>query len=96
MKLLPEEHELRGAWVLRAGAAVADEVAQRIEALRDHYLVELAVDASGWDTLYRDPDDGRWWELTFPASGTHGGGAPCLRHVEPAAVRTKYGLADQA
>jgi hypothetical protein len=91
MKLSPEERELRGAWVATAAGVVADEVAQRIEALRRGHLVEVASDPSGWDTLYRDPDDGRLWELTYPSSGTHGGGAPCLRQLDAETARARYG-----
>ncbi|MBI2735202.1 MAG: hypothetical protein HYX38_01410 [Rhodospirillales bacterium] len=57
---------------------VADEICKRIETLVANYLDVLGVDASGWDTLYRDPNDSRLWELVHPQSELSGGGPPEL------------------
>jgi len=42
-------------------------------------------------TLYRDPDDGRYWERTYPQSELHGGGPPELRVLATEDARQKYG-----
>lgn len=70
---------------------VSDATARRIERLIDQQLVELGKDASGWDVLYRDPGDGRLWELTRPQSEMHGGGPPRLTVLSVDAARRKYG-----
>jgi hypothetical protein len=69
----------------------ADSTARRIEFLIKDLLHQLANDASGWDVLYRDPNDGRLWELTYPKSGWQGGGPPRLTCITADAAREKYG-----
>lgn len=91
MKLLPKETRLMGKWLSRDGCVVADDVCARIEELTRLHLRELGRDASGWDALFVDPDDGRFWELIYPESGLHGGGAPELRNLSAAQAKVKYG-----
>jgi hypothetical protein len=91
MKLLPTETCLTGKWVLEDGRVVKDDVCTRIEDLTRGYLRELGRDASGWDALFVDPDDGRLWELVYPESDLHGGGAPELRHMPATQAKEKYG-----
>lgn len=91
MKLLPAETCLTGKWLLKDGRVVADEVCARIEELTQRHLLELGRDASGWDALFVDPDDGRLWELIYPESGLHGGGAPELRLLATVQAKQKYG-----
>lgn len=93
MKLRPDELRLRGAWHQADGRVEADATARRIDDLVQEHLVRVASSASGWDVLYRDPDDGRHWELTYPRSGAQGGGPPTLVCLNPAAARAKYGQA---
>lgn len=78
MKLGDNERRLDGNWVLRNGRMVADAVCSRIDELIATHLEEVATDASGWEKLYRDPDDGRYWERTYPHGEMHGGGPPAL------------------
>ena len=47
------------------GVVRSDAGAGRIESLVRNSLVRLGVSADGWETLYRDPVDGRLWEHTF-------------------------------
>ncbi len=86
MQLGPEEEELVGSGI------VGDEVGQRIGRLINGYLERLASANGGWDVLFRDPHDGRLWELTFPLSEMHGGGPRILRHVADSVAREKYKL----
>jgi hypothetical protein len=74
------------------GQVVADPVSRRIDELVADELVKCGSADSGWSTLYRDPSDGRYWELTYPNSGWHGGGPPALTCIDPEVVRRKYGL----
>ena len=69
----PEERLLDGAWTDGPGSP-HDQVDQRIFWLVSRRLTLLGVAEGGWRQLYRDPRDGRMWELTFPRGSLHGGG----------------------
>ena len=89
--LASSEIELVGRWVSAAGQVVADDVCRRIDHLIENHLVLLGQSVDGWDTLYRDPTDGRLWERSFPESQMHGGGPPLLRMLDHDAATQKYG-----
>jgi hypothetical protein len=89
-ELKPQETLLLGRWVDTTDGLKPDETCVRIEHLTNDYLELIGTDGSGWDTLYRDPSDGRLWELTFPQSDTFGGGPPTLTLVSATDVRSKY------
>jgi hypothetical protein len=91
MPIRPQETSIVGSWYVSGGRTVADEKTRRIEELRRSELVELAKSADGWDTLLRDPADGRLWELTYPSSEMHGGGPPSLNALSREAAASKYG-----
>ena len=86
-----EETCLVGQWVSVQGATEADTVAKRIESLVRDSLVRVGVTADGWDTLYRDPLDGRLWELIYTQSEVHGGGPPTLAVIAAPDAAQKYG-----
>lgn len=92
MKLKADETELVGGWTEDPASSLNDAVTQRINDLVKHELQHIAADASGWDHLYRDPSDGRLWELVYPNSGWHGGGPPLLRVISLDLARDKYGI----
>jgi hypothetical protein len=89
-KLTAGENRLDGRWEMVAGKMVADAVSDRIAVLVEKHLEKVA--ASGWATLYRNPYDGRYWELLYPHSEMHGGGPPSLVQVDKDGVREKYAL----
>ena len=93
MKIRSNETEITGKWLSRDGHAVADEACERINELVRSHLKKLGHDASGWEVLYRDADDGRLWELTYPQSEFHGGGPPQLRYLTLDEASKKYGNA---
>lgn len=86
------ETELLGSWVNQAGSIIADNVSKRIEVLIGKVLKEVSTSGDGWDVLYIDPSDGRYWELTYPDSDSHGGGAPKLSFVTAEQVKTKFAV----
>jgi hypothetical protein len=86
-----DETEIRGCWLESAGTVVKDANTERIEKLTSDYLRELKRDDSGWNVLYIDPKDSRYWELSYPDSGLSAGGPPLLKHLSREDVRNKYG-----
>jgi hypothetical protein len=66
--LAPNETLLKGDWVFENGNMRGDAVEDRIGWLTSEKLVQVAIhpEYGAWEILYRDPGDGRFWELTFP------------------------------
>ena len=90
-ELAPEEVDLRGNWIVQKDRSiVGDATEQRIEWLTTQMLEHIVNDSSGWETLYRDPRDGRLWELTYPQSGLHGGGPRHLHFLSRDEAAAKY------
>ena len=92
MELQANETLLDGNWFVQNGRVVVDDVSKQIEWLIKSSLERLADDSSGWDTLYRDPQNGRFWECTYPHSEMHGGGPPRLKVISPEIAFKKYGV----
>lgn len=91
-KLSSNETRLVGSWVEKGSSVVQDSVCERIRWLTDSYLEQVAVDGDNWSALYRNPDDGSYWELTYPQSYMHGGGPPTLQLVSKDDARKRYGI----
>lgn len=89
--LQPWETNLTGEWKFVNGAMIGDEACERIEYLVSHVLKEVGRDVTGWDILYCDPHDNRYWELIYPHSNMHGGGPPQLRSLTLNEAKVKYG-----
>lgn len=94
MKLRSDEILLKGAWKLIGESVTADEVCRRIEWLVSCDLKEVVSSpvSGGWEMLFQDPSDGRYWERTFPHSEMHGGGAPQLAWLPEDEAKVKYKL----
>ena len=92
MKIASSEILLTGQWKIVQGRVVADDTCQRIDELIGAHLKMLGRDPSGWETFYRDPDDGRFWELTYPQGHLQGGGPPQLRCLTLEEAKVKYGM----
>lgn len=92
MNLNASEIELRGNWIFSESSMIADKVSKRIEILIKDYLIEIASDYNGWEKLFLDPDDKRYWELTYLNGELHGGGTPLLKNINTAAAKKKYKL----
>ena len=89
--IAPTETVLEGRWVTVGGNVRADDVALRIERLTQSHLKFVESRKGGWTKLYRDPADGRFWELSYPSSHMHGGGPPRLEALSPEIVTIRYG-----
>lgn len=90
IKLQSNKTDLTGEWKLVGGKVVSDEACERINLLTSQHLEHIAV--GNWEKLYRDPEDGRYWELTYPHSDWHGGGPPRLTCLSEEEAQTKYGV----
>lgn len=83
---------LKGAIINHLNSIEYDDVSNRIFSLVENYLVEVKVDSSGWNRLFKDPRDGRYWELSFPNSELQGGGGPTLQYLLKEEAIVKYNL----
>ena len=92
MNLQSNETNLIGKWIFDGGKTWGDEVCKRIEYLVSHVLDQLSVSKKygAWETLFRDPSDGRLWERTYPQGHMHGGGPPELKVISEKEARRKY------
>jgi hypothetical protein len=90
MMIGKDETEIRCKVSLVGGQVVSDPACSRIDTLIYRYLQKICVTEGGWVTLYQDPADGRYWELTYPQSEQHGGGPPLLTWLNDEQVASKY------
>ena len=95
MSIEPHETAIVGTWIFRDGKGVSDVACERIETLVKSELTLVAKDKGGWETLFVDTNDGRYWERTFPHSEMHGGGPPLLRVIDFKDAALKYELPDK-
>jgi hypothetical protein len=97
-KLGPNETSLVGWWIMVAGRPEKDDVCLRIEWLTSEYLRQVAISKryGAWETLYRDPEDSRFWERTYPQGEMHGGGPPALTVIADTDAMAKYEIASDA
>lgn len=86
---------IKGDWELVDGRMTSNATVMRIESLIKGELKKIAVTNGGWETLYQDPQDGRYWELFFPHSEMHGGGPPSLRVIDDQTAGPKYGFRER-
>jgi hypothetical protein len=84
------ETELIGKWEIVDGQVQADATYERIEWLTTNCLEKIAASDGGWDALFRDPSDGRFWERTYPKGEIQGGGPSRLSVLSPEKAHAKY------
>jgi hypothetical protein len=88
----PHETLIRGEFQIVKGRMVADPSVLRIRALIDTELEKIGSASGGWEALYRDRRDGRFWEHFYPNSEMQGGGPESLRSIDSAEAAHKYGV----
>ena len=82
MHLKPEDTELRGFWIDLESSMVPDASWEKLDHLTKKYLELVDSLDDGPAQLYRDPADGRLWELTKVVPQMKGGGPPRLTVIE--------------
>jgi hypothetical protein len=92
LKLQPHEAVLNCQWLMVNGRVRGDATCKRIEWLIAHHPKKIKTASGGWKTLFIDPDDGRYWEQTYPQSEMQGGGPPRLWNISAEQAKTKYQL----
>lgn len=90
-KLEKNETYLKGQWIEKNDEVVGDKTCIRIRSLIT-YLEEISSTSGGWETLYRDNSDGRYWELFYEHGDWHGGGPPSLKYLSEEEAKKKYNL----
>ena len=96
-KLTPQETSLIGKWDFDGKEIIADKTCERIKWLVENILEEVAVSKQygAWETLFRDREDGRYWERTYPQGEMQGGGPPALVCVSEDVARKKYDIGSE-
>lgn len=91
--LQAQETELIGKWIVGGDTQVhGDETCERIKWLVNEVLTKVGYSKAygAWETLYRDPYDGRFWVKTYPQSEMHGGGPPALKCISEEEAESKF------
>ena len=92
MRLKPDETMLQGYWLDLGSSVTPDARWERITRLAEEYLELLASGNDGRDKIYRDPADGRLWELT-PVAPEMPASPPLLQVIAPERATIKYRIA---
>jgi hypothetical protein len=92
MGITPNETEIIGSWMMVNGRMIEDDASRRINSLIETELQYVATTKDGWEKLYRDKQDGRHWELTYPNSEMQGGGPQALLLIGPDKAKEKYNV----
>jgi len=90
MKLDSSENSIVEEWEFVNHKMIQNEQGRRIDWLIQNCLIKIAIDKSGWFTLYQDPKDERYWELSFPRGEMHGGGPRLLAAISDSNTLSKY------
>ena len=90
-RIKPEETELQGFWIDLGSKITPDSHWERIRQLISEHLQLLATGGDGMEKLYRDPSDGRLWELT-PVEPSIPAGPPLLRVISQSRAKEKYSV----
>jgi len=87
-----DETLIEGQWASSRGCALRDANCDRILALVQSYLRRLES-RGGKGHFFKDPSDGRIWELSHPQHHLPGGGPPRLRQLSFIEVE-QFGVVD--
>ena len=89
-ELNPNETSIEGKWNFDGSSMNSDDSCKRIEWLINNKLIEISVNGDDWETVYQDPEDRRYWLLSYPQSQMHGGGPPYLAVISEKEAQVKF------
>jgi hypothetical protein len=89
IELNSNEILIEGKWTFDGASMHMDESCQRIEWLISNKLKKLVINGGGWESLYQDPKDQRYWLLTYPESHMHGCGPPLIKVITKSDAQDK-------
>jgi hypothetical protein len=89
-KLEAGEVLLRGEDML--GKPNPGETTRRIRYLQENVLKKISTCDGGWNILYVDESDSRYWELFYPEANWKDVGPPSLRNISETEAKEKYKL----
>jgi hypothetical protein len=94
MHIQSHETSIIGNWIFEDHKFQKDSACYRIEWLMQNHLQKLSVSPKwgDWEILFKDPFDGRYWELVYLQGDLHGGGPPSLICISEKTAREKYNL----
>lgn len=90
--IAPTEFEIVGGFERKEGHLRPNANSHRIAELRNNLLQKIAGSARHFSVLYRDPNDGRYWELVSRNPEGHGGGTKSLIFISDNEAKIKYQL----
>ena len=92
MSIAPNEKEIIGSWVMVNCQMTEDDASRRIRSLIQTELKYVASTKDGWEKLYRDARDGRYWEITYPNGELQGGGPQASFLINSEKAEEKYNI----
>lgn len=91
-KLGKNETLLKGQAIFKDGKFLPDPITARIDYLKENVLREVATCNEGWNILYIDDSDGRYWELFYADGNWKSEGPPSLQYISEEEAKIKYNL----
>jgi len=80
---------IEGKWTLDGQNVCGDAAWDEINSML-RTLTLIGSGDGGWSKLYRHPDSGTIWELTYPQGEMHGGGPPRLEALSDDEAGMRY------